>query len=668
MMSSTELFADASRKAAARDLSVVELMEAAIKLQAANERQLAASLYLLWISLNQGHDFLPAVYFNCAVVLQEGKDLELAKAMLEESIRIRPDFLPSYINLGSLCEILQGPEQAMAQWSSLVQRLPQITTDNINYKSAALKQMARLFQNSSSLQKAEEMLRYCIEINPLERVAVQHWIAMRQRRCEWPAVTVMGNLSLPVLLERMAPLTIACYSDDPMLGLVNAYQYNKHEVGFPAKFHTHEVPEMGAKPRLRIGYVSSDLRGHAIGYLMAEIFELHDRDKVEIYAYYTGPAITDPMMQRISATVDRWFDVTAVSDDQMSELIHSHEVDILVDVNGPTRDGRPKVFARKPAPIIVNWLGFPGTTGSPYHNYIIADTFVIPPGSEIYYTEKVVRLPCYQPNDRKRLVDDTPTRAEVGLPEEALVFCCFNGTQKISRVMFACWMTILQAVPNSVLWILSASAEVDQRLVQHAAAYGIEGSRLIFAEHRRNAQHLARYPLADLFLDTWPYGAHTTSSDALWMGVPVLTLAGSSFASRVCGSLLSAAGLPELVCHSTGEYIAKACALAGNQARLMELRQILLKGRESSVLFDTPGLVRALESLFREMWEDYASGRLPRPDMTNLELYTELATQKSWEDTLPNSVDYAAYYTELLAERSRFMAVPYDKRLHPARQ
>ncbi|CAN0407175.1 unnamed protein product, partial [Phaeothamnion confervicola] len=271
--------------------------------------------------------------------------------------------------------------------------------------------------------------------------------------------------------------------------------------------------------------------------------------------------------ERIRANVDAWTDITKLSDDEAAQRIAEDEIDILVDLNGFTRDARTAVFARRPAPIIVNWFGFPGTMGSPYHHYIIADPYIIPEGDEIYYSEKVLRLPCYQPNDRKRPVAErTPTRAEQGLPDDALVFCCLNGSQKNMPVLFQLWMHILGQVPGSVLWLLSATNDTNDRLRAVAQQCGVAPERLIFAEKEPNPQHLARYRLADVFLDTFPYGAHTTAADALWMGVPVLTIPGRSFASRVCADLVRAAGLADLVCATPAAYAEKAIALANDRA------------------------------------------------------------------------------------------------------
>jgi predicted O-linked N-acetylglucosamine transferase (SPINDLY family) len=364
---------------------------------------------------------------------------------------------------------------------------------------------------------------------------------------------------------------------------------------------------------------------------------------------------------------DHWLDINALDDATVARRMVEDGIQILVDLNGYTREARHRLLALRPAPVIVNWLGYPGTLASPYHHYLIADDWIVPPADEIHYSEKVVRLPCYQPNNRqRRAAPRQPGRAELGLPEQGFVYCCFNGTHKITRFMFERWLLILSQVPDSVLWLLGGSEGAQQRLRDHAAAHGLDPARLVFADKRVNAEHLARYPAADLFLDTSPYGAHTTASDALWMGVPVLTLAGRSFAARVCGSLVRAAGLPELVCDDATAYVEQAIALGRDRARLQPLRDRLAAGRDHCVLFDTPALVTALEARYREMWADFRAGRLPRPDLANLDVYLEIGAATHYDETdLQTVEDYHGWWRDRLRQRHRVRPIAPDARLFP---
>ena len=319
---------------------------------------------------------------------------------------------------------------------------------------------------------------------------------------------------------------------------------------------------------------------------MTDVLETHDRSQFAVYAYYCGINRVDPTQLRIRDSVDSWVDISGMSDEQAAAKIATDEVDILVDLNGYTKDARTRIFAFRPAPIVVNWFGFPGTMATPYHHYIIADEHVIPPGSEIYYSEKVLRLACYQPNDRKRQVSDRrPTRSEEGLPETAVVYCCLNGAQKIIPSVFDSWMTILRETPGSVLWLLGDGDDMEARLKGVAESGGVSPERLVFARKKANPEHLARYVLADLFLDTFPYGAHTTAADAIWMGVPVLTTPGKSFASRVCASLAHAAGIGELVCPNPESYVARAIELGRDSGQLLKFKQRLAAKRNDLPAF-----------------------------------------------------------------------------------
>jgi predicted O-linked N-acetylglucosamine transferase (SPINDLY family) len=662
-------FADCVRRAVAKDLSVVELISAADMMADCGEIALVKQLYKLWIEHNAEHPLLHAVNFNYGVVLSGSGDPAGARDAFLEAIRINPDFLPPYINLGTLLERAGHLDQAVTSWLSAVNRVPGINGDAVLHKATALKQLGRVFESVRDTKNAEDVLQKSLDINPHQRDVAQHWIALRQAQCKWPVIAPWGNVERKLLLQSISPLSLGAYSDDPMFQLANSYKYYTLEVApkGPCTVGRWTPPETPRSRPLRVGYVSSDLREHAVGFLTSELFELHDRSKVEIFAYYCGPVANDATNARIKAAVDHWTDVTLLNDTQAAAQIVRDGIDILVDLNGYTKDARTKVFALRPAPIIVNWLGFPGSMGSPHHNYIIADDYIIPPALEPYYSERVLRLPCYQPNDRRRVVaEHRPSRAEAGLPETALVYCCFNGTQKITRFTFKRWMEILKRVPDAVLWLLTGGEVADAALRQHAVQHGVAAERLIFAPKMANPDHLARYPLADLFLDTSPYGAHTTASDAMWLGVPVLTTAGRGFASRVCGSLVRAAGLPELVCDDFDGYVARAVELGHDRARLKALKDKLVAGRDSCVLFDTQLLVRSLEALFERMWDAYAAGRLPEPDLANLEIYHDIGCEIDDERVELQAVaDYERRYITALAYRHRVSAVRADARLWP---
>ncbi len=654
-------------RAVARDLSVADLIQAVDLRKARRDLAGALELYDAWVEHNGEHPLLYAVLFNQSILLTDIGEIGKARAALERAIIAKPDFIPAYINLGRVYERMGATGLAVLQWSSAVEKLAAVNGASLVHKTTALNQMARVLESGGKDVQAEAVLRQSLDLDPHQREPLQHLAALRQRQCEWPIVVPWERLSAEAQIKGMSPLSLAAYTDDPMLQLAAAWRYNLLDAAPPpGPFAVHPKGSTKAPgERLRIGYVSSDLRHHAIGFLTAEIYGLHDRDQVEVFAYYCGPDLPDPLQARIQGEVDHWVPISQLDDAAAAERIAQDGIHILVDVNGYTRDGRVKLFALRPAPIIVNWLGFPGTTGSPHHHYIIADDWIIPPEHELYYSEKVLRLPCYQPNDRRRQVSArTPTRAEAGLPEDGVVFCCFNGAHKISRFTLERWLSILEQTPGSVLWLLSSGEGAHETLRRFAQARGIDPARLVFADKRANPEHLARYVLADLFLDTTPYGAHTTASDALWMGVPVLTLSGRSFASRVCGSLVRSAGLEDLVCASPEDFVARAVELGRDAGLRKTYRDRLAAGRETCVLFDTPRLVAGLEALYREMWAAHEADALPVPDLANLDVYLDIGAAWNHEAVEVQAIaDYADWWRAALAERHRRRPIPPDRRL-----
>lgn len=664
-----EVFLSAVKALTEGRLSLQELFGAADALHRGGSVDQALQLYHLWIGLNPDHHLLYAACFNQAVLHTASGKPDLAKASLERAIEHNPDFYPAYINLGGANEALGSPDGAVETWNKLVSRLSQVTGHSVRMKATALKQIARVLQDRQQSVGAEDTLRQSLELDNTQRENAEHMLAGRMAQCRWPVVVPFEGMDHLTQMRNFSPLSLASYTDDPLLHLASAWEHCNKMFGRRIPRLPEVRPEDRAdRTRLKIGYVSSDLKAHAVGYLIAEIFALHDRSKVEIFAYYCGPAGEDPLKQRIRGDFDHWLDITGMNDDAAAQRIREDGIDILVDLNGHTKGARTKLFGMCPAPINVNWLGYPGTMATPYHHYIIADDWIIPPGRDMYCSEKVMRLPCYQANDRQRAVAvQPPSRTEAGLPEEGMIYCCFNSQQKITRLMFERWMAILAAVPGSVLWLLESSEEVQERLRAHARQCGIESERLIFGRRLPSPEHLARMTLADLFLDTFPYGAHTTASDALWMSVPILTLSGHSFASRVAGSLLRSAGLPELVCSSPEQYVETAIALGRDPAQLLAYREQLRAAKPNAVMFDTNLLVSRLEGLYAEMWDDWRSGRLPRPDLRNLDTYIEVGIEHPVEaiDFAPED-EYFARWRKGLAALDHLYPIPADSRMWPA--
>jgi predicted O-linked N-acetylglucosamine transferase (SPINDLY family) len=607
------------------------------------------------------------------MALVEAGDRYGAINALRDCIRLNPDFHAAYVNLGRVLEDSGQAGPAVAQWVNLINRLALINGDSVGVKLTALQQIGRVLRANNENVAAEDSLKQSLDIDPNQVEILQHWIAVRQAQCKWPVISGWGKVKNEDLLAKIFPWSLANHSDDPMFQFATAFVHNKRAVGL-ARRTLGPAPKFSKLRRsgqkLRVGYLSSDLRDHAVGFGLTEVFELHNRQCFEIFAYYCGISHVDATQTRIKAGVDHWVDINTLSDEEAALRITEDKIDILVDLNGYTMNARTKVVAFRPAPIIVNWFGFPSTMGSPYHNYLVADPYIIPESSEIFYSEKVLRMPCYQPNDRKRdVAAKRPSRRDEKLPDDAFVFCCLNGLQKLTARTYHRWLTILQQVPNSVLWLLGGAAETNERLRQIANQNGVAGERIIFASRAANADHLARYPLADLFLDNLPYGAHTTAADALWMGVPVLTLPGRSFASRVCGSLVQAAGLGEMICANPEEYVSRAVDLVRNPAKYAMVKAKLAAGRDTCLLFDTARLVSNLEALYSSMWSEFESGKLPIPDLSNLEIYNEIGLELDHENIeILNDQEYKALYQAKLSEWNETYPIKPDGRLWNAVQ
>ncbi len=655
-------------RARRRQLSMTDLIQAAERLAGGDVARLRTELYKNWIAFNADHPFVHLAYFNYSVVLRDFGDLAGAINALRECVRIDPNFGPARINLGRALEDGGDIALAVAQWREFAETFPDATPGRLNHRLMALQHIGRVLENTEQLAPAEDALHQAVELRPDKTEAGQHWISLRQRQCKWPTLPPSEYASPKQMIAAISPISLAAYADDPMFQLARAYMYNKTFVGRPEPGPIGPPAprkKTGAGKRLRIGYVSSDLREHAVGFALCEVFELHDKSKVEVFAYYCGgPRSGDSTHDRIRAVVDQWRDIGELSDLQAAQKIAEDAIDILVDLNGYTKHARTKIFAYRPAPVIVNWCGYPGTMGSPYHHYLIADRHIIPPENEIFYSERVLRVACNQPLDRKREISASrPTRAQAGLPDNAFVYASLNGMQKLTANGFARWMTILNGVPDSVLWLLTGDEATNLRLRDAASERGVSAERILFAHKAVPPHHLARISLADLFLDTTPYGAHSTAADALTMGLPILTLRGRSFASRFCGSVVAAAGLEDLICGTPEEYVRRAIAFGRDPQSLVRYRDQLRLGSESSVLRDIPALTRRLEELFFQMQSECERGATPDPDLTNLAVYYEIGAELDLANIeLLDERSYRSLYLERLAKWNACAAIPPDNR------
>jgi len=433
--------------------------------------------------------------------------------------------------------------------------------------------------------------------------------------CDWQRTERYRRLVTKYVVDRsriVNPHLLLMYCDDPLSQLECSKDHVRFQIPSPpSPLH------VGARrrgERARIAYLSADFHEHATSYLTAGLLERHDRTRFEVFGISFGIDDGSQMRGRVVKAFDQFHDVRALSDLEVAKLLRALEIDIAVDLKGHTKDARFGIFAHRPAPIQVSYLGYPGTTGADFIDYVIADEIVLPFDQQSFYTEKIVHLPgCYQVNDRKReIATRTPTRAECGLSERGFVFCCFNNNFKITPPIFEVWMRLLEAVEGSVLWLVRDNAAAERNLRKETAARGIDPARLVFADRLALAEHLARHRVADLFLDTLPYNAHTTASDALWAGVPVLTCLGKTFAGRVAASLLYAVGLPELVTQSLEEYEALAIKLARDPGLLSTFRERLNENRPSAPLFDTDRFCSHIEQAYLTMLGMHDRGEKPR--------------------------------------------------------
>lgn len=521
---------------------------------------------------------------------------EDALAAADQALRYAPSLADAHDTRGNALRHLGRREEALAAYAQAIALAPQ--------------QLSYLANRCSVLEDLDHYEAALADLRDIQRrdpqfKCIKGRLLHAQRRClDWAGIR---ELTQSVVDQTLAgrisdsPLNMLAVSDDPAVQLACAQQALADAATVKRAALPRRARQNGDK--IRIAYVSGDLREHAVSYLMAGVFEAHDRQRFEITAISLKPAEHSPMGQRVQAAFDSFLDVSQWRDDQIVEHMRQHGYDIAIDLMGLTFGARPGIWAQGIAPIQVNYLGYPGTTGAPYMDVILADEFVIPPDLQKHYSEQVVYLPdCYQANDRQRpLPANKPARSTLGLPDDAFVYCAFNNLYKISPEQFDSWARILHAVPGSVLWLVDDQDVARRHAQQEIHARGVDPARLIFAARVPYAEHLARLQQADLFLDTLPFNAGTTASDALWSGLPLITRPGQAFASRMAGSLLRAAGLPELICETEADYEALAIELAHHPARLQALRARLQSQRMDCVLFDTERFTRQLELTYERL-------------------------------------------------------------------
>lgn len=604
-MSSVDGFASSTLLAYRGELPFLDLINQAAELESGGHLALAVVLYDTWLAHTQT-PYNHAALFNLATTLTNLGELGRAEEAYRKAIALAPGFVHPRLNLGLLHERRGHIEEALAEWRWIDLNGPR-DESNLPIVLLALNHLGRVCEARKELLQASDFLARSLELNPDQTDVIHHWVFLRQKQCLWPVYGRLQGLSEAAMRESTSALAMLSISDDPAAQLTAA-------LNFVDKKITHGLPELALRngyghSKIRIAYCSSDFCLHPVSLLTVEMFELHDRDKFEVYGFCWSPEDGSALRQRVKSAMDHFFTIHHLSDEAAAQLIRSHEIDVLVDLQGQTAGARANILGYRPAPIQITYLGLPATTGLPAIDYVIADEFLIPPTQALYYSETPLYMPdVYQVSDRQRVSAEAPTRASCGLPDSAFVFCSLNNSYKYTPEVYDVWMRLLQAVPNSVLWLLADNPWAEANLRREAQQRGVAENRLVFATRVSPENYLARFAVADLFLDTFPFNAGTTANDCLWAGCPLLTLTGRSFASRMAGALLTAAGLSELVTYDVASYQATALALATDSERCARLRAHLREVRHSGVLFDTPRFMIALESRLCALVERQSHG------------------------------------------------------------
>ena len=534
--------------------------------------------------------------------LNELKQLNQAIISYDKAIKINPNFSNAYYNKGLVLHELKNTNLAIENYKEAIKINPNFF-QAYNNMGFAFHQLKRFDESLKSYEKA-------FAINPNSNFLLGKIIHSKNFLCEWKSHKEnLKNLTDQLENNKASCLPFATLSlfDSPRL------QKKAAELWIQETFPKNNIPEKIKKyksnKKIKLGYYSADYHNHATSFLIAELMELHNKSKFELFGFSFGPNKQDEMRKRVSSSFDQFIDVRFKSDYEIVELSRKLEIDIAVDLKGITTDSRFGIFLKRCAPIQINFLGYPGTLGTSTIDYILADKILISKKNQKNFFEKIIYMPnSYQPNDTKKKISKKNfTRKEMGLPKNSFVFCCFNQNYKITPDVYDIWMKLLKKIDGSVLWLMKNSEKVTENLKKEAIKRNIKSNRIIFAEKMPLAEHLARHKLADLFIDTFPYNAHTTCSDALWSGLPVITRMGESFASRVGASLLSAIELNELITKSEKEYEKLAIKLATNPKLLNKIKNKLKKNKVLKPLFNTKLYTSNIELAYTKIYNNYYS-------------------------------------------------------------
>lgn len=581
---------------AAASITLPELMGQAQVLQQAGQIAAAEQVYQQWLSANPQSPVRHVALFNWGTLLSLLQRESDAEAAYHEAIALLPGFAQAQLNLGHVLERRGAHDEALAQWRAVAD-----SGAAQDLRVHAINNSGRLLETLRRYPEAEACLRASLLLQPRQSDVIQHYVHLRQKQCEWPVYEPLGEVTPNQLLMGTSMLAMMSVSDDPALQLLAAQRFCLEKVPKPPAVPLHR-PMPARSGRIKVGYLSGDLHTHAVGLLVPELLELHDRSRFEVWGFCWTPESNQPQRLRLLKALDHHVRLAGVDDETAAKLIAQAGIDVLVDLQGLTSGARPAILGHRAAPVQVSYLGLPGTSGLPGVDWILADRYVMPPELLPYCTEQPIYLPhCYQVSDRQREVAARPERRTYGLPDDAFVYCSFNNNFKFTAEVFRAWMRILHQVSGSVLWLLADNDTARENMLREADAAGVARERLVFAPRVPPAEYLARFQLADLVLDTFPYNAGTTASDALWMGTPILTLSGRTYISRMAGSLLSAVGLPDLITETLADYERQAVRLGRTPARVASYKRYLAEHGRQSPLFDLPQTVRDIEAEFERL-------------------------------------------------------------------
>jgi len=546
----------------------------------------------------------PEAYNSLAIIMSQKGKLDEAIKLFNKAILLRPNYSEAYFNIGIVFKKQNKLNEALDSYQKAINLKPNYVESFYN--------IAIIFEEQGKLNKAINYYDKALLIRPDFDKAQAQKLHQKAKMCDWKTIQQDKELfsKLGINTNHIPPFTMLSFEDEPRNHYLRSKLYAKKKY-LQKQIPFEKVNKISKNKRLRIGYFSADLQNHATMYLASKIFENYNKEKFEIYVYSFGKHLEhDEVREKLKNSVDVFKDVIDLNDKDIAMLARADRINIAIDLKGYTKNSRTGIFAYRAAPIQINFLGYPGTLGANFFDYIIADLTLIPETKKKFYSEEIIYMPhTYQPTSHSSIISNKIfTKSEMNLPNNSFVFCCFNNNYKISPNEFNIWMRILNKVENSVLWLIGSNKWAKQNLIKEAEKHGISNNRLIFANQISHSDHIARLRLADLFLDTFNINAHTTTTDALWAGIPVITKIGNSFASRVAASLLKAVGLPELVVQNEIEYENLILEIASSPRKLLKIKEILTSNKLSKPLFNFEMYISHLEDAYKQVFENYLKG------------------------------------------------------------